>query len=355
MHAASLFLSARPALRGRACASRREARTARASARRSAVIVAAGKKKVFIDGEAGTTGLQVRDRLAKRDDIEIISLVGDDRKDAAKRAAFLNEADAAILCLPDDAAVEAVAMVTDANTVIIDASTAHRVADGWTYGFPELCAEQKSLVRGSKRIANPGCYPTGMIALTRPLVDAGLLPRDTGLVVHAVSGFSGGGKQLMAIHADGGAEPWGAYGFNLKHKHLPEMAEYSGIGRKPVFCPAVGSFEQGMVVSVPLHYDQLAPGVTGEKMHACLESHYAGSRFVSVRALNEVDSGLERGAFLRPDTLNDTNELELSVYANDEDGMAWLVARLDNLGKGASGAAVQNMNLALGLDEDCGL
>ena len=354
MHAASLSLSARPVLRGRACASRREARTARASARRSAVIVAAGKKKVFIAGEAGTTGLQVRDRLAKRDDIEIISLTGDDRKNAEKRAAFLNEADAAILCLPDDAAVEAVAMVTDDTTVIIDASTAHRVADGWTYGFPELCAEQKALVQNSTRIANPGCYPTGMIALTRPLVDAGLLPRDVGLVVHAVSGYSGGGKQLMAIHAAGDAEPWGAYGFNLKHKHLPEMAEYSGIGRKPIFCPAVGSFEQGMVVSVPLHYDQLAAGVTGAKMHAALEAHYRGSRFVSVRELNGTED-LERGAFLRPDALNDTNELELSVYANDEDGMAWLVARLDNLGKGASGAAVQNMNLALGLDEDCGL
>ena len=354
MHAASLSLSPRPALRGRACVSRSEARTARASARRSAVIVAAGKKKVFIDGEAGTTGLQVRDRLAKRDDIEIISLTGDDRKNAEKRAAFLNEADAAILCLPDDAAVEAVAMVTDDTTVIIDASTAHRVADGWTYGFPELCAEQKALVQNSTRIANPGCYPTGMIALTRPLVDAGLLPRDVGLVVHAVSGYSGGGKQLMAIHAAGDAEPWGAYGFNLKHKHLPEMAEYSGIGRKPIFCPAVGSFEQGMVVSVPLHYDQLAAGVTGAKMHAALEAHYRGSRFVSVRELNGTED-LERGAFLRPDALNDTNELELSVYANDEDGMAWLVARLDNLGKGASGAAVQNMNLALGLDEDSGL
>jgi N-acetyl-gamma-glutamyl-phosphate reductase len=209
-------------------------------------------------------------------------------------------------------------------------------------------------VRNSKRIANPGCYPTGMIALTRPLVDAGLLPVDSGIVVHAVSGFSGGGKQLMAIHEAGDAEPWGAYGFNLKHKHLPEMAEYSKLGRKPVFCPAVGSFAQGMVVSVPLHYDQLKTGVTGAQMHAALESRYAGSRFVKVRALNDTHD-LERGAFLRPDTLNDTNLLELSVYANDADGMAWLVARLDNLGKGASGAAVQNMNLALGLDEDCGL
>ena len=179
------------------------------------------KKKVFIDGEAGTTGLQVRDRLAGRDDIEIISLIGDDRKDPAKRAEFLNAADAAILCLPDDAAIEAVAMCTDPDTVIIDASTAHRVAEGWAYGFPELNSEQKQKVASSKRIANPGCYPTGMIALTRPLVDAGYLPKGTGLVVHAVSGYSGGGKQLMAIYQSGEAEPWGAYG--ERRRHVPAL------------------------------------------------------------------------------------------------------------------------------------
>jgi N-acetyl-gamma-glutamyl-phosphate reductase len=295
---------------------------------------AAAKKKVFIDGEAGTTGLQVRDRLAKRSDIEILSLTGDDRKDAKKRAAFLNAADAAILCLPDEAAVEAVSLVTNDSTVIIDASTAHRVMEGWTYGFPELNAAQKKAVSNSKRIANPGCYPTGMIALTRPLVDAGILPKGAALVVHAVSGFSGGGKQLMAIHHAGDAEPYGAYGFNLQHKHLPEMAQYSGVGRKPIFCPAVGSFEQGMIVSVPLHYDQLADGATGEKIHAAIRERYVGSRFVSVRPLNATND-LERGAFLRPDALNDTNDLELSVYANDADGAAWLVARLDNLWKGA--------------------
>ena len=185
------------------------------------------KKKVFIDGEAGTTGLQVRDRLAGRDDIEIISLTGDDRKDPAKRAEFLNAADAAILCLPDDAAIEAVAMCTDPDTVIIDASTAHRVAEGWAYGFPELNSEQKQKVAGSKRIANPGCYPTGMIALTRPLVDAGYLPKGTGLVVHAVSGYSGGGKQLMAIYQSGEAEPWGAYG--ERRRHVPAFPAVSSL------------------------------------------------------------------------------------------------------------------------------
>jgi N-acetyl-gamma-glutamyl-phosphate reductase len=194
-----------------------------------------------------------------------------------------------------------------------------------------------------------------MIALTRPLVDAGLLPEGTGLVVHAVSGYSGGGKALMKIHEDGEAEPWGAYGFNLKHKHLPEMAEYSKVGKAPVFCPAVGSFEQGMVVSVPLHYAQLAPaGRSAAAIQRCLEERYAGSTFVSVRPLNKTED-LERGGFLRPDSLNGTNALELSVFASDEQEQVWLCARLDNLGKGASGAAVQNMNLALGLPEDSGL
>jgi N-acetyl-gamma-glutamyl-phosphate reductase len=431
----SVTLSSSAALRGRVVLARSAPRTRRATRPRAVgdamtrgVVVAASapaKKKIFIDGEAGTTGLQVRDRLAGRDDVEIISLTGDDRKDATKRAEFLNACDAAILCLPDDAAIEAVKLCADPDTVIIDASTAHRVADGWTYGFPELCPGQSDAIKRSKRIANPGCYPTGMIALTRPLVDAGILPRDVGLVVHAVSGYSGGGKQLMAIHQAGDAEPWGAYGFNLAHKHLPEMAEYSGMGREPIFCPAVGAFEQGMVVSVPIHYDQLsAAGRSAAAIQECLEERYAGSRFVRVMPLNETGD-LERGAFLRrvrvvelvpirprrrggrrslrtflpgvslrphlafnpdtprrlstppdafqlhpdvrtslrvdppsalrPDALNDTNALELRAYASDEAQTVWLMARLDNLGKGASGAAVQNMNLALGLPEDAGL
>ena len=210
MSVAALSSSASAAFGGRARLAR--ARRVAPGARRSVAVFAAAKKKVFIDGEAGTTGLQVRDRLAARDDIEIISLTGDDRKDPVKRAEFLNAADAAILCLPDDAAVEAVSLITNDTTVVIDASTAHRVAEGWVYGFPELNPEQRDAVINSKRIANPGCYPTGMIALTRPLVDAGFIPEGTGLVVHAVSGYSGGGKQLMAIHHAGDAEPWGAYG-----------------------------------------------------------------------------------------------------------------------------------------------
>ena len=222
------------------------------------------------------------------------------------------------------------------------------------YGFPELCAGHAEAIAASRRIANPGCYPTGFIGLTRPLVDAGLLPPGTPLVCHAVSGYSGGGKALMKIFQSGAHEPWGAYGFSLAHKHLPEMAHWARLSRAPIFCPAVGDFEQGMVVSVPLHLDLLPPAATPAALHAALARHYEGSRFVTVRPLNDTAS-LERGAFLRPDALNGTNQLQLFVFANAGAGQAWLCARLDNLGKGASGAAVQNLNLALGLPQDAGL
>jgi N-acetyl-gamma-glutamyl-phosphate reductase len=319
------------------------------------VTCGATKKKVFIDGEAGTTGLQVRERLATRTDVELIQLPNDKRKDLEARREALNTCDAAILCLPDDAAIEAVKLVTNANVVVIDASTAFRVADGWTYGFAELAPGHKDKVIKSKRISNPGCYPTGFIALTRPLVDAGIIAPGSALTVNAVSGYTGGGKALIKVYEEEDHEPWGAYGFNLEHKHLPEMAKWSMLGREPIFMPAVASFAQGMVVSVPLHYDQLTvSGRSAERLHKCLTERYAGSLFVSVRGLNKMDD-LERGAFMRPDALANTNKLELSVYANDKKQTAVLVARLDNLGKGASGAAVQNMNLALGLDEMSGL
>jgi N-acetyl-gamma-glutamyl-phosphate reductase len=343
---------------------------------------------VFIDGEAGTTGLQargwpaharwrhrtdaqlvyaacathkqVRERLAARKDLRVLSLPDGARKDESARRDALNSCDAAILCLPDDAAVAAVALLDASNTrtVIIDASTAFRTAPGWVYGFPELTLSHAAAVAASKRISNPGCYPTGFIALTRPLLDAGLLPPSAALVCHAISGYSGGGKALIKVFEEPGstAEPWGAYGFNMAHKHLPEMARWSGLARPPVFCPAVGSFAQGMVVSVPLHYEQLKPGVTGEALHAALVERYAGCRFVTVMPRNAGGAELlERGAFLRPDALNGTNQLQLFVYHNDAAGTAWLAARLDNLGKGASGAAVQNLNLALGLQPDAGL
>jgi N-acetyl-gamma-glutamyl-phosphate reductase len=225
--------------------------------------------------------------------------------------------------------------------------------------FAELSKEQREKLKTSKRISNPGCYPTGFISLTRPLTDAGILPKGTPLTVNAISGYSGGGKGLMKIFEEEEHEPWGAYGFSLAHKHIPEMAKYSGLGKEPIFQPQVASFVQGMVVNVPLHYEWLAPGTTGAKIHETLKKHYEGSKFIEVMPLGEAgakEAGLlERGAFLRPDTLADTNKMQLFVFANDEKGTCVLSARLDNLGKGASGAAVQNMNIALGLDEATGL
>ncbi|KAG7373884.1 N-acetyl-gamma-glutamyl-phosphate reductase [Nitzschia inconspicua] len=321
----------------------------------------AQKFKVFIDGEAGTTGLQVRQRLEARDDLEIISPPSDLRKDEATRKKYINEADAVILCLPDAASIEAAGFVEPDNdrTVIIDASTAFRVDEDWVYGFPELSKEQREALSKSKRISNPGCYPTGFIGLTRPLVDAGILKENTPLTVNAISGYSGGGKALMELFENDDHEPWSGYGFSLAHKHLPEMAKYSRLGRKPIFQPQIATFPQGMVVSVPLHYEWLAPGTTGEKIHQALSKHYEGSKFVSVMPLGESnikEAGLlERGGFLRPDTLANTNKMEMFVFPNDEAQQVLLCARLDNLGKGASGAAVQNLNIALGIDETTGL
>ena len=319
------------------------------------------KKKVFIDGEAGTTGLQVRERLADRDDIEIISAPNELRKDETTRKNLINEADAVILCLPDDASIEAASWVEDDNdrTVLIDASTAFRVDDNWVYGFPELSKEQRAAIESSKRISNPGCYPTGFISISRPLVDAGLIQPGTALTVNAISGYSGGGKSLMEIYEAGDAEPWGAYGFTLSHKHIPEMAKYSNLGKAPIFQPQVGSFAQGMVVSVPLHYSFLKEGCTGEDLHSALKDYYEGSTFIEVLPYGEdaiKEAGLlERGAFLRPDTLANTNKLQLFVFDNPGAEQCIICARLDNLGKGASGAAVQNMNIALGFDECAGL
>eukprot|EP00980_Cylindrotheca_fusiformis_P006614 scaffold1390_cov138-Cylindrotheca_fusiformis.AAC.17 len=319
------------------------------------------KFKVFIDGEAGTTGIQVRDRLSKREDLEIISPPSDLRKDEDTRKKFINEADAVILCLPDAASMQAASWVEEDNdrTVIIDASTAFRVDKDWDYGFPELSKDQKEKLSKSKRIANPGCYPTGFISLTRPLVDAGIIPKGTPLTVNAISGYSGGGKGLMELFETGDHEPWSGYGFNLAHKHLPEMAEYSGLGKKPIFQPQIATFPQGMVVHVPIHYSWMKPGTTGEAIHEALSKHYEGSKFISVMPLGEAaikEAGLlERGGFLRPDTLANTNKMELFVFPNDESQTVLLCARLDNLGKGASGAAVQNLNIALGIDEATGL
>ncbi|MFN4185881.1 MAG: N-acetyl-gamma-glutamyl-phosphate reductase [Hyphomonas sp.] len=306
--------------------------------------------KVFIDGEAGTTGLQIAERLKTRDDLELISIHADKRKDVDERARLINKADVVILCLPDDAARLAVSLVTNPNTVVIDASTAHRVSTGWVYGFAELDRGQRAVISAAKRISNPGCYPTGFIALVRPLVKAGLVPHDWPVSVNAVSGYSGGGKPMIAeFETRETQDNFRIYALGQQHKHPPEMKKFSGLSHVPMFTPAVGRYAQGMIVEVPLPLWAL-PGKPGRKaVHAALSAAYAGEAFVKVIPLAEGDAIKSLDA----EGCNDTNRLELYVFGTDE--QARLVARLDNLGKGASGAAVQNLNIALGLDEGAGL
>ncbi|MFN4297367.1 MAG: N-acetyl-gamma-glutamyl-phosphate reductase [Brevundimonas sp.] len=306
---------------------------------------------IFIDGEAGTTGLEIRERLEARSDLELL-LLGDRRRDVDARREALNGADAVILCLPDDAAREAVAMIENPAVKVIDASTAHRVAPGWTYGFPEMDADQRAAVAGSTRVSNPGCYPTGFIALTRPLVRAGLVPADHPVNVNAVSGYSGGGKAMIAeFEGEGAATAHRAYGLTLTHKHVPEMTRHAGLSRPVLFAPAVGNYRQGMLVEVPLHLSALPETPSIERLHGALVEAYAGARFVEVADLEttEAMTGIE------PEGLNGTNRLRLHVFGDRSGAQARLVALLDNLGKGASGAAVQNLNLMLGLDEGTGL
>ncbi|MCW5738386.1 MAG: N-acetyl-gamma-glutamyl-phosphate reductase [Enhydrobacter sp.] len=310
--------------------------------------------RVFIDGEAGTTGLQIRARLAGRDDLELLSIDPARRKDAAERRRLLNAADIVLLCLPDAAAIEAVTLVENPATRIIDASTAHRVAEGWTYGFPELAPGHAAAVASSLRVANPGCYPTGAIALLRPLVDAGVLPRDYPVAVNAVSGYSGGGRELVESFEAGGADAdtgFFLYGLNLAHKHLPEMQRFSGLYQPPLFAPSVGRFRQGMLVSVPLHTWALPGKPRTADLRALLAARYAGEEFVQVMAAEEAGN-VKR---LDPEALSGSNDMRLWVFGNDERGQALLVAQLDNLGKGASGAAVQCLNLMLGCAPRAGL
>ncbi|MBQ0961514.1 N-acetyl-gamma-glutamyl-phosphate reductase [Ideonella sp. 4Y11] len=310
--------------------------------------------KVFVDGQEGTTGLRIHEYLAGRADLEVLKIDADKRKDAAERARLINASDITFLCLPDAASREAAAMVTNPQTCLIDASTAHRTVPGWTYGMPELAPGQRDAIRAGKRIANPGCHASAFVLAVRPLVQAGLLPADAPVTATSITGYSGGGKSMIAQYEAGGDAALTAprpYALALAHKHLPEMKAHTGLARPPVFMPIVASFYKGLAVSVPLHLSSLKPGTTGAQLQQALAEYYAGERFIRVMPLSDPDTLAD--GFFDVQACNDTNRVDLFVFANDT--QAVVMARLDNLGKGASGAAVQAMNVHLGCEESLGL
>ena len=310
--------------------------------------------RVFVDGQEGTTGLRINEYLAGRSDIEVLRIDPERRKDAAERARLLNAADVAFLCLPDAAAKEAAALVTNPNTCLIDASTAHRTAPGWAFGLPELAADQRDKIRASKRIANPGCHASAFIVLLRPLVDAGLVPAGLPVSATSLTGYSGGGKKMIEQYETPGDPKLDSprpYALGLAHKHIPEMMAHTGLAMQPIFMPVVGNFYKGLSVSVPLHLVQLKAGTTAESLHAALTERYADERFIQVLPLRDPAT-MEEG-FFDVQACNDTNRVDIAVFGNDTQVL--LMARLDNLGKGASGAAVQSMNVHLGVDEGLGL